>query len=89
MFFIPKCSPLSCRVSFATLGFELKEQSLTLVDIEQADEVFFTNAVRGVQPVKRYLDVCYSTEQSNRIHQAWSNWQIDNAVAVTNLKSIT
>ncbi|GAB6069827.1 aminodeoxychorismate lyase [Thiomicrorhabdus hydrogeniphila] len=72
-----------------SLGFEFKEQRLTLVDIEQADEVFFTNAVRGVQPVKAYLDIEYSTEQSKKIHQAWSNWQKNNAVAVKNLKSIT
>jgi len=71
------------------LGFELKEQSLTLADIEQADELFFTNAVRGVQPVKVYLDIEYSIEKTKQIHQAWSNWQIDNAVTVTNLKSIT
>jgi len=80
-----------------TLGFELKEQVITITDIKQADELFFTNAVRGVQPVKTYVDIEsnselnieYSIEKTKQIHQAWSNWKIDNAIAITNLKSIT
>ncbi|WP_321324185.1 aminodeoxychorismate lyase [Thiomicrorhabdus sp.] len=70
------------------LGWKLEEKNILLADIEQADELFLTNAVRGVQPVKQFLNTDYKTEQTTLIHQAWSNWQMQNATDVMNLKSV-
>jgi para-aminobenzoate synthetase/4-amino-4-deoxychorismate lyase len=36
----------------AELGFELREERLDLGQLRQADEVFMTNALRGVEPVR-------------------------------------
>lgn len=70
------------------LGWKVAEKNISLAEIEQADELFLTNAVRGVQPVKQFLNNQYSTLQTEKIHQAWSNWQIENANSVNHFKSI-
>jgi len=66
-------------------SWELVEQDISLLDIEQADEVFFTNAVKGIQPVKRFNNIEYVCEQSQQIHQAWSNVQVNNAISALNI----
>ena len=70
------------------LGWKVVEKNISLAEIEQTDELFLTNAVRGVQPVKHFLNKQYSTMQTEKIHQAWSNWQIENAILANCFKSI-
>ena len=72
-----------------SLGHNVQQKPLNLSDIEQADELFLTNAVKGVQPVKQFLTTqYYATTISQQIHQAWSKWQDENALTVNCLKSI-
>lgn len=68
-------------------SWSLIEQEISLRDVEQADELFFTNAVRGIQPVKQFLNIQYGSEQTHKIHQAWSNWQLENGVSASNIKT--
>lgn len=42
--------------------FFIKEKSLTLLELEQADEIFLTNAIRGIQWVHQFNDVVYSNK---------------------------
>lgn len=42
--------------------FFINEKSLTLLDLEQADEIFLTNAIRGIQWVNQFNDVVYSNK---------------------------
>lgn len=70
------------------LGWKLQLKDISLADIEQADELFLTNAVRGIQPIQQFLSNSYKTEKTTLIHQAWSNWQMQNATDVNNLKSV-
>lgn len=64
------------------LGFQVEEAELTLEQLHQADEVFFTNAVRGIQPVNKFLNTTFCCEQTKLIHQAWLSWQLKNAINI-------
>ncbi|WP_040725576.1 aminodeoxychorismate lyase [Thiomicrorhabdus sp. Kp2] len=70
------------------LGWKMEEKNILLTQIEQADELFLTNAVRGVQPVKQFLNAQYTTVKTEQIHQAWSTWQMENATSVNSFKSM-
>lgn len=75
------------RNAIETLGLKWKERRLTLKDIESADELFLTNAVRGVLPVSRLRgagldDKIFNSEQTREIHQVWYEWQRLNAKQV-------
>lgn len=75
------------------LGWEVIEKDLVIQDIEQADELFLTNAVRGVQPVNHLIlenhSQQYNTEKTKNIHQAWSNWQMLNRIPIHNFTSLS
>lgn len=68
-----------------TLGYDVQKADLKIEDILQADELFFSNAVRGIQPVKRLLDNPFALQQTQKIHQAWLNWQQQNATPLKQL----
>lgn len=57
------------------LGFEVVEQRLTLADIEQADELFVTNALRGIMPVERLEERRFAVTQSVALQRRWCDWQ--------------
>nr|WP_246261626.1 aminodeoxychorismate lyase [Thiomicrorhabdus cannonii] len=56
-------------------GFEVVEQRLTLADIEQADELFVTNALRGIMPVKVLAERTFGMVQGMDLRQRWCDWQ--------------
>ncbi len=49
--------------------FFIDEKSLTLQDLEQADEVFMTNAIRGIQSVHQYNEIVYTNKFTREIDQ--------------------
>jgi 4-amino-4-deoxychorismate lyase len=60
-----------------------QESIVVVADLIQADELFLANAVRGIVPVKRFQETTFSTEKTLEIHQAWSNWQRENAMSLS------
>lgn len=66
-----------------SLGLVWQESTLLITDLMQADELFLANAVRGVMPVNLFNKRAYTTIKTLEIHQAWSNWQRDNAVSLS------
>ena len=48
--------------------FFISERSLTLQDLEQADEVFITNAIRGIQWVHQFHNVVYTNKLTREIN---------------------
>ena len=64
------------------LGYEVEEAELTLEQLYQDDELFFSNAVRGIQPVNKFLNTKFCCGQTKSIHQAWLNWQLKNAINI-------
>jgi branched-chain amino acid aminotransferase len=52
-------------------GFNIQEKPLTIADLLGADEVFFTNAVRGVRFVKKFRDKTYTSKLTKIIQQFW------------------
>lgn len=51
-----------------TAGFELKEQKLEVADLENAQEVFLTNAVRYIRWVKQFRNKQYGCLLSSKIY---------------------
>ena len=49
--------------------FNFLEEVLSIDDLKSADEVFLTNAVRIVRPVKTFREKTYSTEVSKEIYK--------------------
>ncbi len=60
--------------------WDLVEKNLSLQDVENADEIFFTNAVRGVQPVTQFADKSLNTNIANNLKRLWNNWQKEQAL---------
>jgi branched-chain amino acid aminotransferase len=50
-------------------GFKLQEKKCTVQDLENADEVFVTNAIQGIKWVKRFRDKRYGNEVARRVYQ--------------------
>ena len=48
--------------------YELREEALTIKNLEEADEVFLTNAVKGIRWVKQYRDKFYSNINTRKIY---------------------
>ena len=59
-------------------GLEYSEQVVKLIDVVEADEVFLTNALRGVMSVKKFQNSQYRFNVTAQIQQAWLNWQKNN-----------
>jgi branched-chain amino acid aminotransferase len=49
-------------------GFEVKEQKLETKDLEEADEVFLTNAIRGICWVKQFGNKTYGRQLTGKIY---------------------
>ncbi len=48
-------------------GMNIMETPLAISDLDTADEIFLTNAIRGIQPVSHYKDKAYSSKLSRNI----------------------
>jgi 4-amino-4-deoxychorismate lyase len=66
-----------------SLGLVWQESTLLITDLIQADELFLANAVRGIMPVNLFNQRKYSIIKTLEIHQAWSNWQRENAMSLS------
>jgi branched-chain amino acid aminotransferase len=55
------------------LGFELIEKPVTIEEVEDADEVFLTNAVQGIRFVQRFLQKEYKHHSTKLIRNALFN----------------
>jgi len=66
-------------------GMQLEESRLTLDDLNKADELFFTNAVRGVQTAQSFNDADYSQSTGLQLQAGWEKWQCDNATDITRI----
>lgn len=71
--------------SLNLLAKMLKEQNLNIVfnkiilkDIEQAEEIFFCNSIRGIMPVKSLNDNEYSIKKSVKLAQQFTAYQYEN-----------
>ncbi len=51
--------------------FYFEKQSITEKDILEADEVFLTNAVRGIQYVQSYREKQYPSHQTQLVFEAF------------------
>ena len=56
-------------------GFNVEEKPISVEDLQQANEVFLTNAVRGIRVVKKFRDKTYTPELTKRIQQFWTDKQ--------------
>lgn len=54
-------------------GYTVHERPLTLDDISDADEIFLTNAVRGIRAVRTCRDRSYSSALTKEIHSLLTN----------------
>ena len=50
-------------------GFTLTEQPLTISDLESADEVFLSNAIKGIRWVKEFCNNTYTNVVLKNIHE--------------------
>lgn len=58
-------------------SWQWQTRSVSLQDIEQADELFCCNAIRGVMPVTQFQNQRFPVEKSHQIAQAWLKWQAE------------
>lgn len=70
----------------AILGLKWQEADLTLTQLQQADELFLSNAVRGIMPIKQLEETTFATEQSDSLHHAWNRWQSENRLCLKDIK---
>lgn len=49
--------------------YKVQEGTLTVADIESADEIFLTNAIKGIRWVKQFRDKTYGNSQTVEIYQ--------------------
>jgi branched-chain amino acid aminotransferase len=49
-------------------GYKVSEGEITIRDIETADEVFLTNAIKGIQWVGRFRDKTYSKQTTTEVY---------------------
>ena len=50
-------------------GIEVAETALNIDDIANADEVFLTNAIKGMMWVKQFADTTYSNIETQKIYK--------------------
>lgn len=56
-------------------GFEVEQQRVTLDEIDEADELFVTNALRGIMPVERLEERHFAVTMGTALRQRWWDWQ--------------
>jgi branched-chain amino acid aminotransferase len=52
------------------MGYDLREEPLTVQDIEAADEIFLTNAIKGISWVKQFNNTVYPNNKIVEIYNA-------------------
>lgn len=57
-------------------GFNVEEKPISVEDLQHADEVFLTNAVRGIRVVKKFRNKNYTSAFTSRIQQFWMEKQL-------------
>ena len=67
-------------------GFQWKEADMDLAQLQQADELFLSNAVRGIMPIQQFEQNVFATEQSNIFYHAWNQWQAKNSLCLKGIK---
>ncbi|MGE4499113.1 MAG: aminodeoxychorismate lyase [Hydrogenovibrio sp.] len=69
-------------------GFEqtVEWSEIRREDVLSADELFCCNALRGVMPVSHFQGRAYAMHQSDKIAQAWLNWQQTNLTNIRGLR---
>ncbi|MES1198221.1 MAG: aminotransferase class IV [Chitinophagaceae bacterium] len=55
-------------------GYEIKEKELVIDELENADEIFLTNATYGIRWVKQFRDKFYKTEIAPIIYKKLIAW---------------
>lgn len=55
--------------------FNVREKSCEIADLEQADEVFVTNAIQGIKWVKQFKNTIYAKEVTERIYRQLNKLQ--------------
>ena len=50
-------------------GFEIQEKELILSELKDADEIFLTNAIRGIRWVHQFSDQYYNCRLTKKIHE--------------------
>ena len=50
--------------------FPVKEKTIGLAELHDADEIFLTNVIRGIQPVTRFINTLYQIDLSLEIFYA-------------------
>ncbi len=70
------------------LGFDWQERRVTLNDLHQVDELFLSNAVRGIMPIKQFEQTPYAITKTLKIHQAWCQRHAQLAHALFDPKAI-
>jgi branched-chain amino acid aminotransferase len=48
-------------------GFTIMERAVAAADLASADEIFLTNAIRGIRRVARYMDSTYGHEMTDAV----------------------
>jgi len=61
-------------------GLNWQESDLHVEELLQADELFLSNAVRGIMPIKQLEMTEFSVCSTLEIHKGWSQWQANNAL---------
>ena len=47
--------------------YSLKEESISPFELQKADEIFYTNAIQGVQPITKYRKKSYTSELATNL----------------------
>lgn len=55
--------------SMPDAGFRVEERPVTIDDLLTADEVFLTNAIRGIRWVAAFREACYKNTLTTALHQ--------------------
>ncbi len=67
------------------LGLRWQARHVTLKELHQADELFLSNAIRGIMPIKQFHKTVYSSTQTLTIHQWWNEKQSQLAVRLPSI----
>lgn len=51
-----------------TMDHEIREGAISIADLEEADEVFLTNAIKGIQWVKQFAEKIYTNKKTMEIY---------------------
>lgn len=82
----------TCRAALNNLllqhGWKVTIKKLVLSDLYKADELFFTNAVRGVQPVSDFHEQYYPQDSGKKIAELWQDWQQKTAIDIDDLTAL-